>query len=458
MSLLTSLQIGNRALSVASAGVNVTTQNVSNVNTPGYARRKLQQGTLAPVRQGTLLVGQGVQATGIHRASDRLLGARFAEANGEAACASSMQSAMKVTESYFDEAQSTGIVQAYDEIFDAMGAADADPGDTSLRQGVISALDTFAQVISRTAQGLDATVEGLDDQITAGLGSVNDQLAQVAALNKAIAGAGGSAPDYEDQRDALIGTLSEQIGTTVEYRADGQAVLYLGGHAVVAGDHARTLTAGTDSSGAPTVLLSADNATLDVTEAVGGTVGGLVAARDTTQGYLDHLDTFAQTFATTMNTQHALGYTEGGAAGGDVFTVSATSAGAASSLGVDAGLKLDPTLLALASDPSLGTSDAGNLDALRALETDTSTFGMTGHDVLSELVTTVGTDVKAAGDEADATSALLSDVQTVRDSVSGVSTDEEAAQLLQYQAAYRAASKVIATVNDMLGDLMNMAR
>lgn len=459
MGVLTSLQIGSRGLSAASMGIDVTSQNVTNATTEGYSRRVLGQATADPLHRGGLWVGQGVALTGIRRMSDRLLGARLLQASGGNEYASSLESALKVTEAYFDESSSTGVVEAYDGFFDALTAASADPGDPSLRQASVSAASTFASVLSRTASGLEDTVSGLDSAIGSGLDTINDQLSQIASLNARIGATGGAnaSADLLDQRDQLILEVSKATGATAELGADGDATVFLGGHAIVSGDAARTLSVEEDTNGVPQVYLSSDDAKLRVSDEVGGSLGGLVEARDRTQGYLDTLDDFAFTFANAVNTQSAAGYAADGTPGGNIFTVSGTVDGAASSLAVDATLLGDPDRLAFAGDPAAEAGDATNLVALQSLETDATMFATgTGHDVLSSLVTTVGADVAGAGDEVDSTAAVLSDLSSVRDAVSGVDTDEEAVKLIEYQAAYRAASSLISAANDMLQDLMAM--
>ena len=461
MGILTSLQIGRRGLSAASTGIDVTAQNVNNATTTGYSRKVLSQATLNPISQKGLWVGQGVDLTGIQRMSDRLLGVQLVQATGDNERATALESALKVTEAYFNEAASTGLVEAYDGFFDALSAASADPSDDGLREAAVSAAATLASVVSRTATGVTETLAGFDEETADGMDTLNDQLKEIASLNGKIEAGGGAAAsgDLLDRRDQLLLEVSQTTGATAELNADGQAVVYLGGNAIVSGDKARTLSVETDSDGVPQVFLSANASRLRVTDDVSGAMGGIISARSSTQGYLDTLDTFASTFAAAVNAQHAAGFDANGAAGGDIFTGSGTIAGSASSLTIDAALAGDPSLFALAGDSTALAGDASNLEALQGIEADTSLFsGNTGHTLLSNLVTTVGSNVSAASNDASSTLAILSDLQSVRDAVSSVDTDEEALKLIEYQAAYRASTSLISTVNTLLQDLLSMGR
>lgn len=290
MSVIGALRTSARGLGAAAAGISVTSQNVSNVNTPGYARRSVEQSTMDPVDRRGISYGQGVSVDRIHRASDALLGARYVQARGDSAYAGALESALKVPEGYFDESSSTGIVEAYDAFFDAMDALAASPTDHSLRQGVVVAAQGFAGIVSRTAEGLDDAIAGLDAQLEGGLGDVNRQLGEIAALNDAIAARRGEAPDLMDQRDQLVDEVAGTLGALAEYDASGQLTLYVGGHAVVSGGAARTLSVADDAAGVAQLYVSADSGRIAVTSEVGGELGGVIAAREKTQGYLDTLD------------------------------------------------------------------------------------------------------------------------------------------------------------------------
>lgn len=459
MSVLSSLRIGGRGLAAASAGILVTTQNVTNAGVSGYARRRLELVTLDPLQRNGLWVGQGVGLLGVHRAGDRLLAQQVSRATGESAYADALYGALNLVEAYFDESSATGVTEALDGWFDALGSAAADPSDPGLRQEVVSAAESLVSAVSTTAQGLEDTLEGLDLQLGDGLEEVNDALTELASLNAAIVASGGDAAEYLDRRDQLVDSLSSSIGAQVELAADGQVSVFIGGHAAVSGSEARTLTAATGASGETELHLAFGPSTIDVTGDLGGSLGGIVEARGATQGYLDTLDHFAYTFANAVNTQHALGWDASGNPGGAVFSVPAAEDGAAASWSVDAALAADPGLLAFAGAATAEAGDGANLDALFLMETDTTVFASeTAHSVLSGLVSEVGSDVSMASAASEGASALLLDLKGALESVSGVNLDEEAIQLIEYQAAYSAASSVISAVDEMLQELINLGR
>ncbi len=457
MGLLDALNTGARGLGVASAGIDVTTQNVTGASTPGFSRRTLRTQQLDPVQQNGLWIGQGASATGVARSTDRLLGVRLVEATGAESQASTLSENLRVVESWFGTGATTGIAEALDGWFDALGQATADPSDASLRRAVVSAAEGLANVVSRVASGLDEAMDTFDEQLGAGVDEVNAMLAEVAALNAAIGKSGATTgpADLLDRRDQLLVELAETAGATVELRADGQATVMIAGHAVVSGGDARSLVAATDDDGRVAIHVAVDEGALDVTDLVGGQMGGQVEARTLAAGWVDDLDQFAYAFTAAMNTQHALGFDSSGAAGGALFLATSSAAGAAAAMAVDSSLADDPELLAFAGDSSAAAGDGNNLESLLSLEDDTSSYGgSTARAVLSGIVADLGTQVAAAEASAASEAARRGDLQSLRDSVSGVNTDEEATHLLEYQAAYRASARVVSAADEMLRTLL----
>ncbi|MBM4390386.1 MAG: flagellar hook-associated protein FlgK [Deltaproteobacteria bacterium] len=457
MGLLDALNTGARGLAVASAGINVTTQNVTGAGIEGYSRRSLRTSQLDPVNQRGLWIGQGATASSVARSADRLLGVRLVEATGAEGAATTLNDSLRVVESWFGTGATTGLAEALDGWFDALGQATADPSDTALRRSVVAAAEGLANVVSRIATGLDESVSTFEEQLGSGIDEVNSMLAEVASLNAAIGKSGATTGpgDLLDRRDQLLVELASRCGATAELRADGQAVVMVGGHAVVSGPEARALVAATDDEGRVAVHVTVDEGELDVTSVLGGQMGGLVSARELAEGWIDDLDDFAYNFATAVNTQHALGFDTSGNAGGDVFLAPTAIAGAAMGMAVDPGVADDADLLAFAGAATALAGDGDNLEAMLDLEDDTTGFGgRTARAVLSGLVADVGSAVAGAQAEAEAESARCADLETLRESISGVDTDEEATHLLEYQAAYRAAARVVSAADELLRQLL----
>ena len=461
MSLLGAIQTGARGLAVASAGIDVTTQNVTGASTPGFSRRTLQSQQLAPIQDKGLWLGQGATAAGIARQTDRLLGVRLVAGTGAEAAASTLADNLSLVESYFGTSQTAGISDALSGWYDALGEATSDPSDDALRSAVVSSAEALASSVSRVATGLADSIDSFNDQIGASLDDVNAALQEVAALNAAIGTQGSTSgpADLLDRRDQLLVELAEKVGARVELRADGQATVFIAGHAVVNGGEARLLSTGEDTEGNTTLLLAVDDGAIDITDGAGGKLGGFIEARELALGWTDDLDAFAFSFATAINAQHAAGFDQSGAPGGDIFALGATAKGAAAAMAVDSTLSDDAALLAFAGASSAEAGDGDNLESMLALEDDTSAFGgQTAAGVISSVVAEVGAAVVAAETDAETEAAILTDITLLRESISGVDTDEEAVSLLKYQAAYRAAARVVSAADELLRLLVTLGQ
>jgi len=457
--LLNTIGIGRRAVGAASAGIDVTSQNVANANTVGYSRRRVLTETMDPVQRRGVFVGQGVEVSGITRASDRILNGRLVGSAGQHAQSTAAEETLRTVEAWFNDTGGTGLAEAYGRFFDSLSGLTSDPSDLTRRGSVRDAARTVAQVVSRTAQGVAQSIEAIDTALTGVATEVNNALREIASLNKAIGrtGANLGPGDLLDRRDQLVYTLGELVGATVDFQADGQATVFLGGHAAVAGGDARTISVVEDAAGDAQVLLSADGGSVRVTSDIGGSIGGRIEARVSAQGWASDLDSFAATFADAMNAQNALGFDTTGAAGGNVFAYAVGSP--AASLTLSAGYAADPRLLAAAGTTPAAVGDTVNLQAMIDLE-NLASYGATGTadgaTELSRIVADVGSAVATAEEDGAVYGAQLDDLAAMRDSISGVDTDEEAIRLIEYQAAYRAAARVLQVGDELLQTLMSI--
>jgi flagellar hook-associated protein 1 FlgK len=186
-----------------------------------------------------------------------------------------------------------------------------------------------------------------------------------------------------------------------------------------------------------------------------GKLAGLLAVRDQKiPGILADLDTLAAGLANAINTAHRAGFDLTGTAGGDLFAPPpASGPGAAASMAV---LISDPSLLAASSDGSPGSN--GNLAALAGVRNQAIIAGQSPTDFYANLVFRIGSDVANGTAESEASDLILRQLENQRGSLSGVSLDEEAANLVRYQRAFEAAARVVTTVSEMLDTAVNLGR
>ena len=458
MSLLNALHSGVTGLRVATTGTSVIGHNVANATTPGYSKRSVRVQTADPVERYGVGFGQGVRTSEVTRIANSLVNRRLALSTGRESEASSRHLALSAIENTFDATSGASLSNLLDDYFDDLNALTADPSDRSRRLELLVSADRLTMGFNEAADSLTASADAIYEELDQSMIEVQRKLDEVADLNRLIGSSttGLGRADFQDQRDQLIYELAESIGVTAQFDADGQASLLIQGHAVVSGPNARTLTLTQYATGAPKVELSTDAGVVDVTTQLSGRFGGLLSASTQASAYLADLNTWVDTFATEMNNQHALGFDATGAAGGAMFTF--TVGAESSTFAVDVALAADPDLLAAAVAPTAAAGDGGNLAALIDLEGQLLFSGATrtAGDALADIYARVGRDVSRAQLESDRYGVELSDISALRESISGVDLDEEAANLMAWQASYEASARVISTTNDLLGVLIGL--
>ena len=159
----------------------------------------------------------------------------------------------------------------------------------------------------------------------------------------------------------------------------------------------------------------------------------------------------ANQFGTAFNAAQAKGFDQNGVAGGNFFTLPATVAGSAGAISMAI---TSPTKIAASSDGTAGSN--GNVANFSAVQTTVLAAGNTPGEAYANLVYQVGSLTSNANAESSATTASLLQLNDQLSSVSGVSVDQEAANLITFQTAYQAAARVISTMQAMFSVTMTM--
>jgi flagellar hook-associated protein 1 FlgK len=450
--LLNTISAGQSGLRAASEALNVIGQNTANAATEGYSRQTITTSAANPYSRDGLWLGAGVSVDSVGRVTDIFVAERLTDARGDASSAEASYKAHQVIEA--SVASDNGPAAALDAFFDALDTLRSDPASTGSRLAAISAGEELATSVTTTFSQLSAIQDGYSEQISTSAAGINRSLERIADLN-GLVGQGGSS-DLADERDRLINDLADTLGVTVDVSsASGEATVFLGGHAIVMGDNHRSvdIRIGTDG---PIIDISADDASITVTDDVGGSIGGLMQAWQTAEDTQSDLNAFVEGFSDAFNDQHAAGFDATGSPGGAFFTFSGPDP--AAGFAVSGAISADDSLLALADDPAALAGDKGNLTALSSLQDTELIDGLTPSRFMERMYTRVGDAVQRAETNYITESAALSDARALQDATSGVSLDEEAADLLQWQAAYQAAARVITASNELMSELMNMAR
>jgi flagellar hook-associated protein 1 FlgK len=452
------LGLARDALNAQSFALNVVGQNVTNANTPGYVRR---DAILETRIAGNITYG-GVQVAGIERSVDKFLQARTYDATSFDSGARSRDGALGSIEALFNDSAGTGVSSSLDALFSSFGQLAANPNDPTARAAVLDRADAFANNVRSIGDELATQRNDLLTQATGTATQINDFTSQVAKLNSQIAlaeAAGNDASDLKDKRDHLVEQISQDINVHVFTDGAGKVNLAVGGAMLVEGDNANALGITLKSDGTMQMSIGNGPTSTDVTSQVtGGTLGGLREARDVDAvAVQQNFDQFVYDVATAINGQHAQGYGLDGNNGRNLFTLSGPS-GAARSIALDPAMVGRPDLVAAASSAATLPGGGDNAVLLGQLAGQNIATGgtRTATEAYSDVIGDVGERKAGSAHDADVRAAVLSQAKSMRDSVSGVSMDEEMLSLTRFQRAYQAGAKLVATADELLDTLLRM--
>jgi flagellar hook-associated protein 1 FlgK len=454
----------NTALSglrTAQQMLDISAHNIANAGTPGYSRQRAQIVAAPPFslpafnRTGLPgQVGTGVQITSISRIRDAFLDTQINEQVAGSGYWTARESVLSGVEAAFPEPSGSGLGTVLSRFWSAWEDLAADPGSTAARTAVLAEAATLASRFSRDAGQLATLVTDADNQVQSAVGEVNDLAARIAALNQQIQGivvSGDHANDLEDQRDQLLEQLNAIVPTQNIRQADGTVTVLIAGTDLVDHDRTRAITTVDDPVGNAVPTWGSGGSV----ELEGGRLKALVELRDTTlAGYVSGLDRLARQVADAVNAAHMSGVDAGNNRGLALFTY--TAGAEASSLQVNPVIGSNPSLIVASA--VAGAPGDSTIAALIAGLRTSATFGsgtQTPVDAYAAFIGQMGTDTRQAAELAGNQALVVQQLQTRRESISGVSLDEEATDVMRFQQAYSASARVITAIDEMLDMLIN---
>jgi flagellar hook-associated protein 1 len=449
-----SLSVALSSLLASQQAMETSTNNVANANTPGYPRQRPDMVPGDPIVEGNLSFGTGVVLQRIQSLRDPILEIQLNQETQQQSKLNTSLGALQQMQTMFSSA-STGIGADITNFFTSLQQLSTDPSSVSLRQAVMTAAGNLATDFNTTARNLQTQRSNLDLNVVQTVNEINTLTAQIAGVSQQIVNLENvhqNAGTLVDKQTNLIRQLSGLVDVSVIQTEHGIALTTSNGTPLVSGGQSFDLTSQTGSGGLQRIMAGSQDITGALT---GGSLAGLIQIRDQEIPSLgSSLDQLAAGLATALNTANRAGFDLSGNAGGDLFVPPpAGGVGAAAALTVNI---TDPALIAASTDGTPGSN--GNLAVLLAVHDQAVAAGQKPLDFYSNLVFKIGSDTSNASADVDAADQILQQLQDQRSSISAVSLDEEAANMVKYQTAYQAAARVVTAVNSMLDAAVNLGR
>lgn len=468
------LETARRALITNQLAMNVTGHNIANAGTNGYSRQRVSLTATPPLAITGGLLGTGVQVQGVSRIWNGFVNQQVRGASSSYGRAGTENLVLSQLQTVLNEPEGGGLSTAMAHFFDAWQDLSSLPDDAARRSEVMGAGRLLASTFNRMHQDITALRGSVANEMKTKVDSINSLITEIGEINALLISSHASSPespDLEDQRDLKLQELAGLVDISVTLEVSGSATVSVGGMLVVSRGTATPL----ELVAGPAVTL--DGTSFDQYAVVsslggvpvtvsGGGLGGLIASYNTAlPTAMGSLDQLARTVIDAVNQAHRSGYGLGSppATGVDFFL-----GDSAASIGLDltdtrggAAPGSNPQALniaAAAGPPPVAAGDNAVALQIAALA-DTAQVALAGVSVTeyySRLAGSIGSDAMAAANEEETTDLMLSQLESRRSSISGVSLDEEMVNLIRYQQAFDAAARLVSVTDEMMDTLMGM--
>ncbi len=449
--------IGLSGLMTNQIAMNVTAQNTANMTVTGYTRKVVDQATVVYGGSGNYGAGDGVTVASIRRVSDQAAIERLRASGQDMQYSQTYMVGMQGLETILGM-DGLNISTGFDEFFAALDEATLSPESHTYRNQILATAESLAARFNGTMGEIEKELNTLMRSQGQAIESLNSQLNNVAALNEQIKSASGQGQDISGLQDALdlqINEISKTLDVNVLTQADGTIELSTkSGLPLVSGQSVAQISLDESVGGAfnTDLVLTFNGNDIPLSDPKGGELGAIADLKN--EQYfpmMEDLNNIAAGFADAVNEILQTGTDLNGNAGQALFTYD--PANPASSLSLT-GITADE--LALSGTGSVG--DGSIATALSDLATQPITIDgqeVNVYDSYAKIIGYVGVATQQAQSSYSTATISLSEAQAARDSISAVSSDEEAANLMMYMNAYQANMKVISTASQMFNTVLN---
>ena len=443
------LSIGASGVRAYQTALSTVSENIANTGTAGYTRRTTTLGEVGSISGGVsaraVSTGSGVAVSGIARSADAYRAQAVRSAGTDLAKTETSVTWMSRIESSLGDNKLGDRLTSF---FGAAQALSADPTSVPARAAMLESASTAAAAFTATGKALDAAASELDASASQGAQSLNALGTTLAKINDGLARTqpgSSSAAQLADQRDQVLEQMSTLTDVNTAFDDLGRATVRLGGASgavfVVGTDSGQVSFARNDDGAVQFAVTRGGEAS--VLSPSGGTLAGFADGAQRIASARAGLNTIASDFTAQVNAVQMQGRDLDGKAGTALFATGETATDISVAL-------TDPRGIAAAGATG-GVRDSSNLSALQAVrgsgafETRTTNL-IAGNAAALEQRKTV----------ADAQSAIRDGAVSALAAASGVDLDSEAVDLLRFQQAYQASSRVIQTARDTLQTILDL--
>jgi flagellar hook-associated protein 1 FlgK len=467
------MDVGRRSLANSQTALQTTAHNVANKTTEGYSRQRVDLVTNEPVGEGKLRIGQGARAAQVTRINNQYLEKQIEREGNQLGYQNSRSEMLSRVEQVYNEQVNQGLNHSMGNFFNSFRELSNNPESLATRTQVKETADHLAKDFLHVNEQLHAIQADADYQITSKVGEVNQLTREIASLNEKVAAVevtGMPANDERDRRDLLVKQLGEKIDVKYAESKDGQLTITAGNTAVlVSGFSQRDLVAqstpareGKREGNVEIFYKSTDHSTpVNITKQLKtGQIGGLLEVRDkVTNDMIAGMDELAFSLASEVNKAHVQGYDRNGNTGQLLFDQPMEVAGASENLKIADEVASDVSRIAAAGQAnSPGDNRIANilsgLQYKQVMADGTATLD----DHYNSLVGKIGIEAQRANSAAESQKDITGQLKNLRESIAGVSIDEEMTKMIEFQKSFDASARLVRTADEMMDTVLNLKR
>jgi flagellar hook-associated protein 1 FlgK len=467
------MDIGKRSMMNSQTALQTVSHNVANKNTEGYSRQRVDVQTTEPTGTGKLRIGNGARANSVTRTNNEFIEKQVEKEGNVLGNKTGRADMLMRVEQVFNEQMNKGLNKFIGEFFNAFREMSNSPENLALRNLVKESADFLTKDFQRINSQLDKIQGEADFQITTEVSQINAMTREIAQLNdkiKSVEMNALQANDERDRRELLIKQLSEKMNIKYGESDDGVLTITAGNSGIlVSGSQQRDLIAaagaarpGKKDGQIEVYYKPNENGTpVNITQQItGGKLGGLLEIRD---GFINktisNMDEMAYTLAQEVNKAHMSGYDRYNNKGQAFFDVGASQVGASANIKVSDRIQQNAGFVVSAAQPnSPGDNRIANLISSLQYAQPLARGESSFDDFYGNIVGNVGIAANRANSELDAQKGIVEQIKNIRESISGVSLDEETTKMIEFQKTYDASARLIKTADEMMDTVLSLKR
>jgi flagellar hook-associated protein 1 len=462
------MDIGKRAMMNSQTALQTVAHNIANKSTEGYSRQRVDLQTAPPVIEGNLQLGTGSRAASVSRTNNPFLEKQIQKETNMLGSEKGKEMSLNRMQEVFNEQMNKGLNQYVTDFFNSYRELSNNPESVTSRTLVKESAEAMVKDFKRVDDQLSSIQKDVDEQVINETQEINKLVKEIADLNEKIASTeiqGVPANDQRDSRDLALKKLNEKIDIKFAEGEQGKVTVSTAGDAilVIGFDHFELETYRDPINDRVDVYFKPNESTpaQRITDRIkGGTMGGALSVRDqVVPDFKNKMDQMAFAMSHEINKAHLEGYDRSGKPAQLFFSNLSNVDGAARNMSVNENILDDVNMIAAGARPgAVGDNTVANVISQLQYKEVMDGGNSTIDDFYNSQVGRIGVLAQRAVKSREAQANVLNQLTNIRESISGVSLDEETTKMIEFQRAFDASARVIKTADEMFETVLALKR